>query len=355
MWHSCILCANIYVLVGLPLLNYFWVFFSIPFYPEFTMKKVLRFVLLGVAVVLLLAAVGALFVQLRGIPAYDKPVLEQKVEAHPQRVVRGKKLAAMLCANCHLNPETQRFTGKFMNDAPPLFGKIHSPNITGDKTYGIGQWTDGEIIYLLRTGIKRDGSYAPPYMAKLPHMSDEDIASIVAFLRSDDEWVQASAIPSVPSEPSFMTKLLSNVAFKPLPMPSEPVLIPDSTELVAYGRYLAINLDCWTCHSGDFTKLDVMVPENSFHFLAGGNLMLDLEGKEIVTLNLTPDKETGIGNWTEEQFIKAVKYGIREGRPALRYPMVPYTQLTDYEAKAIFAYLKTVPAVKNQVKQSQAM
>ncbi|WP_224999724.1 c-type cytochrome [Cesiribacter sp. SM1] len=316
------------------------------------MKKALRYLLSGFAVVVLLIGAGALFIQLRGIPTYDKPVLQQSVEIHPQRIARGKKLATMLCAGCHMNAETKRLTGKHMSDAPPVFGEIHAPNITQDKTYGIGEWTDGEIIYLLRTGIKRDGSYAPPYMAKLPHMSDEDIASIVAFLRSDDEMVRASEIPSVPSQPSFMTKFLSTIEFKPLPFPTTAINIPDSTDLVAYGRYLTVNLDCWTCHSGDFTKLDVMVPENSYHFLAGGNKMLDLKGKELLTMNLTPDKETGIGNWTEEQFIKAVKYGMKDGEPALRYPMMPYPQLTDYEAKAIFAYLQTVPPVNNPVKRS---
>ncbi len=316
------------------------------------MKKALRYVLATLGVVVLLMAGAALFIQWRGIPTYDKPTLQQTVEVHPERVMRGKKLVSMLCANCHMNSETKMLTGKHMVDAPPVFGEIHSPNITKDKEHGIGEWTDGEIIYLLRTGIKRDGSYAPPYMAKLPHMSDEDIASIVAFLRSDDAWVQPSDVASIPSEPSFMTKFLTTVAFKPLPMPTKPIVIPDTTDMVAFGRYLTINLDCWTCHSGDFTKMDMMTPENSYLFLAGGNKMNDLHGKEMVTLNLTPDKETGIGNWTEEQFVKAVKWGMIDGEPALRYPMVPYPQLTDHEAKAIYAYLQTVPPVNNPVKRS---
>jgi hypothetical protein len=70
--------------------------------------------------------------------------------------------------------------------------------------------------------------------------------------------------------------------------------------------------------------MDVITPENSYLFLAGGNKMIDLQGNEIVTPNLTPDKETGLGHWTAEQFIKAVKWGMVEGKPALRYPMVPF-------------------------------
>ncbi len=77
--------------------------------------------------------------------------------------------------------------------------------------------------------------------------------------------------------------------------------------------------------------------------------MMDMEGNKVITKNITPDKETGIGNWTEEQFVKALKYGLVEGKPALRYPMVPHTQLTDNEAKAIYAFMKTVPPIVNKI------
>ena len=62
------------------------------------------------------------------------------------------------------------------------------------------------------------------------------------------------------------------------------------------------------------------------------------------------DEETGIGKWSEEDFVKAVKYGqVPNGGPALRQPMIPYSNLTDSEAKAIYAYLKTIPKIKNKV------
>ena len=80
--------------------------------------------------------------------------------------------------------------------------------------------------------------------------------------------------------------------------------------------------------------------------------MFTQEGKEIYTLNLTPDKNTGIGDWTEDEFIKALKTGIvPNGAPALRFPMQPYVNLTDKEASAIYAYLKTVPAINNKVER----
>ena len=62
------------------------------------------------------------------------------------------------------------------------------------------------------------------------------------------------------------------------------------------------------------------------------------------------DEETGIGRWTEDEFVKAVKTGILpNGQPAVRPPMKPFAYLSDGEAKAIYAYLKTIPKIKNKV------
>jgi hypothetical protein len=83
--------------------------------------------------------------------------------------------------------------------------------------------------------------------------------------------------------------------------------------------------------------------------------MFQLDGSKISTLNISPDNETGIGGWTEEDFVKAVKTGIvPNGQPSLRYPMIPYLNLSDTELKAINAYLKTVPPIKNKVDRQLA-
>ncbi|MEQ9426918.1 MAG: c-type cytochrome [Cyclobacteriaceae bacterium] len=257
----------------------------------------------------------------------------------------------MLCANCHINRATGKLTGTQMLDAPPEFGTIYSPNITQDKEYGIGNWTDGEILYLLRTGIKRDGQYAPPYMAKLPSMADEDIEAIIAFLKSTDRMVAPDATPDRPVEPSFLTKFLCQVAFKPFPMPEALIPRPDTTNQVELGKYLAHNLECFSCHSADFKTNDYLNPEKSERYFGGGFSLLDLDGNMVNVPNLTPDV-SGIGNWTEEQFVTAVKYGKVPSGPALQYPMMPYIQLTNYEAASIYEYLKTVPIISNKVERS---
>lgn len=316
------------------------------------MKKFFKFLGIGVVSIVILVGIILLYINFSGIPTYSIEKIEFQVKSTPQSIERGRKLVTFLCAGCHLNRETGKLTGKRMLDAPPEFGEIYSMNITQDKNQGIGDWTDGEIVYLLRTGIKRDGQYAPPYMAKLPNMADDDINAVISFLRSGNRMVTADPTPNTPSSPSLLTKILCRVAFKPLPMPTRRIAMPDTTNAVETGRYLAYNLECYACHSADFTTNNAMDPTKSKGYFGGGNKPLDLQGRVMLTPNLTPDLETGLGRWTKEEFVQAVKYGRIQGQKALTYPMEPYTELTDKEAGDIFEYLKTVPPIKNKVVRS---
>ncbi len=316
------------------------------------MKKFLKILLFIVLAVVVILGVSAAVINSQDLPTYEVQNPDYVAKADSAGLVRGKKFVNMLCAGCHLNPETGRLTGALMEDAPE-FGTLYSQNITQDKEYGIGNWTDGEILYLLRTGILPNGRYTPPYMAKLPHMSDEDINNVIAFLRSDDDLVAATNVPDKPCEPSFLTKFLCRVAFKPLPFPEKSIETPDGSDKLALGKYLTINLDCWTCHSPSFEELNVLEPEKTPGYLSGGNQsLIDTEGNQVLSLNITPDKETGLGNWTEEQFVQALKYGVMKGEHALQFPMEPYTELTDEEASAIFTYLQSVPAITNKVERT---
>jgi mono/diheme cytochrome c family protein len=256
----------------------------------------------------------------------------------------------LLCANCHADPTTQALTGKRMADAPLEFGVIYSTNITAHPTRGIGRWTDGELAYLLRTGVKRDGQYTPPYMVKLPHLSDEDLASILVFLRSDDPMVAPADVPPVGvTRPTFLTKLLSHVVFRKLPYPKDPIVAPPLTDRVPHGRYLISALECYACHSADFKTMNVVEPEKSVGFMGGGNPTLDLQGIPIRTANLTADDETGIGRWTEQDLRRALQQGLRPDGSLIRYPMAPMPQLSDDEVGAIYAYLRSIPKLHNAV------
>src|SRR5262245_46792529 len=273
------------------------------------MRKVLKglaFLVLGLVVAL---AGGALYLHLADIPTYTPQRVEFTVDVTPERVARGRRTTVMLCAGCHKDAATGALTGQRMADAPPQFGTIYSANITQDREHGIGSWTDAELAYLIRTGVTRDGRYTPPWMLKLPLLADEDLKDVIAFLRSDDALVRPSPVPSRPSRPSLFTKFLTRVAFKPLPYPAAPIVAPPASDRVAYGRYLMVaKLDCYGCHSKDFAKVDMLVPENSEGFLGGGNAMRDREGRVIYTSNLTHDA-AGLGRWTEADFHRTMTMG----------------------------------------------
>jgi Cytochrome C oxidase, cbb3-type, subunit III/Cytochrome c len=319
------------------------------------MQRLLR-VMAGLAGILALAAgAAALYIDRSGIPRYVPARLELSVDVTPERVERGRKSVDMLCAACHLDNETGVLSGHRMPDLPPQFGVAYSANITRDPETGIGAWSDGELAHLLRTGVTRDGRYTPPWMIKLPLMADEDLKDIIAFLRSDDPLVRPVKRKAPPSEPSFFTKVLCRVAFKPLPLPAGPIPLPDANDPVAHGRYLVQGRAlCYGCHSLDFAKLDDLEPEKSAGYLGGGNAMPDLTGRVVTTSNLTPDEETGIGKWSEDEFVRALRHGVRPDRSVLVYPMVPYPEFSEAEARAIHAYLRTVPKIRNAVDRTLA-
>jgi mono/diheme cytochrome c family protein len=314
------------------------------------MKKVLKWLGLALGAVVLLLAGFAAFVASQPLPTYAARPVALRVQVTPEAVARGKRHVELLCAGCHFNSGTGGLTGKQMLDLPPQFGRAYSKNITADPVKGIGSWTDGEIAFLIRTGISRDGRYTPPWMPKLPNASHQDIEDVIAFLRSDDPLVRAQAVDDRESEPSFLTKALSRVAFKPFAYPEQPIVTPPASDPVAFGRYLATaRLGCFACHSADFKTNDELQPERSAGYFGGGNAMPDIAGKIVYTSNLTPDRETGIGRWNYEQFRRALVDGIGIDNKPLRFPMVPARILEEQEVAAIYAYLKTVPPVRNPV------
>ncbi|MFC5409564.1 c-type cytochrome [Larkinella bovis] len=321
------------------------------------MKKVVRvlLILIGFVAVALVGFVS--FAAIRGVPTYDPPVIQDlKIEVTPARLARGAKIAQMHCIACHSDADNH-LTGHQLSDLPSLFGTIYSMNITQDTTFGIGNWTEGELLYFLRTGLRKDGSFAG-IMPKFATMADEDLKSVIAWLKSDAAPVQPVAKEAPASDFSLFSKLLANTVIKPLPYPEQAIVIPDSTDEVAFGRYVADGLGtCFACHSADFTKQNPQHPELSAGYYGGGNEMKTPDNKPIFTANLTFDDETGLGKkYTKQQFIQAVKACIRPDGSLIRQPMFPHL-MTDYEVGAIYEYLKTVPKLKNDIaaKEKEAL
>lgn len=313
------------------------------------MKKFFKAV--GIVVALVVAAVVGfvVWVQMRGIPKYDIPqpaVAVTSVSATPEVLAQGEKLVLTDCYGCHVNKQTQALSGHLLTDTPKEFGALYSANITQDKEHGIGAWTDAEIVTLLRTGIGRDGRYRI-VMPQFAHMSDADVSSILTFLRSNHQWVRPDPTPTPAQEPTLLAKVLVNTVMKPLPQPTAAAIVPPASDAVAYGRYLVVGrYVCYDCHSKDFKTNNPLAPEKSEGYMGGGNRLVNEQGQVVLSRNLTGDPATGIGDWTAAQFTQAVKYGLSPKGP-LHEPMPKYSVMTDEEAAAIFAYLQTVPKIKN--------
>ncbi|OON70178.1 c-type cytochrome [Hymenobacter sp. CRA2] len=311
------------------------------------MKKILRIVGLLVAGLVFLGACAATFVQVRGVPSYALPkVAAAHIEATPERLLKGEQIALSICADCHLDKQTGRLSGQPLREIPDQFGRFYSANITQDKRHGIGSWTDEQLVALLRTNIGPDGRLRV-IMPNFGRLSDEDLASVITFLRSGSPLVQPHPAASRPQEPSFFGKVLANTVLGPKPMPTAAIAHPDTANEVELGRYLVLaRYKCYDCHCKDGLKIDGENPERTEGYMAGGTEIMGENHQNLYTRNLTPDAETGIGDWTEAQFVQAMKYGASPHGP-LRYPMPKYSRVPDPEARAIFAYLRTLPAIHN--------
>ncbi len=115
-----------------------------------------------------------------------------------------------------------------------------------------------------------------------------------------------------------------------------PPIDLDSEELIGRGRYLAIAGNCATCHTTAGGEP-----------MAGG-LPFETPFGTLYSTNITPDPETGIGDWTAEQFLASMRLGVRPDSTHL-YPAFPYTSFTrvsDEDVSAIYAYLRSIPAVR---------
>ncbi len=312
------------------------------------MKKALKIGGIVLGLLVLLIALAALYNQVADTPNYEVKAPDLQVELDSSRLARGAKIVSATCTFCHQGEGTQ-LDGRLLID-DPAFGVIYGANITQDEKAGIGAYTDGELLHLLRTGIKRNGKLAMPMMAKMPHLADEDVYSIIAYLRSNAPQVQASAKAQPAPKLGFIGKALSRLAFQPLSLPEAPIPFPDTNDRVAYGKYLATDLmECANCHSASFETYNILDPAQSPGFFAGGNTVAAPGKGSMLSPNITMHPEKGIGKWDELTFIKAVKHRQRPNGTTLNPLMPDYGVYSDREIAAVWAYLQTIPVSDNDV------
>ena len=253
----------------------------------------------------------------------------------------------MACGNCHTPKDAsgspimdRELSGGITFTIPPFNGT--ASNITPGRETGIGTWTDEEIITAIREGKSKDGRIIFPPMAvpTYNNMSDDDVRAIVAYLRT---------VAPVHNPVPESTYHIPQQAMPPAPgLPAPP-----ETDQVAYGGYIANALaHCFECHT---TAGPDGVPDFANAMGAGGFEIQLAPGMVVRTANITPDPETGLGNWSDEEIKKAMTEGVRPDGGKLAPPM-PYPffkNMTEADLDAVVAYLRTIPPIRNEVERTE--
>lgn len=277
-----------------------------------------------------------LWLSCSSLPRYQTELPDNfKVEMSKEvSIYEGKRIAMTICKHCHFNYETESLAGRHHGN-PRKFGKFFSGNITNDALSGIGAWTNEELYILLRTGIKRDGTLVFD-MPRYPLLSESDMQSLIAFLRSDDPLVRPSGYKNPPAEFSILTKALQKFWFRPAKWREYPIKTPDHTDTISLGKYLVnAKFSCFDCHSGNALLNDYSDPPSSWRYLKGQNPHVDEAGKTIYSQPLIPISK----NYNKASFSSTIRTGKRPDGTLLRDPMIPFPVLTEKEADAIYDYL----------------
>lgn len=275
-------------------------------------------------------------------------------------IERGKYLAhhVSLCMDCHSHRDFNQFSGPPVegtegmggdefNQLIGVPGVVYARNITPDTVNGIGKWTDEEIARVITRGITKNGDTLFPIMP-YPHyntMSKEDIYSIIAYIRT--------LKPNPNKVPDRKLMIPISLAYPPLQSASlENNVKPDVSDIVKYGAYMWNSAACMDCHTpmenGQFVMSKLM---------AGGR-PFDLGVFKVTSPNITPDTATGIGKWTEQMFLDKFKlyrdkaaYSANPGKNNSIMPWTMYAYMDDFDLKAIYRFMQTLPPVNNKVEK----
>jgi cytochrome c2 len=319
------------------------------------MKKVLKVV--GVILALIILVVGSVitYVSLALPDAGEAP--ELKIDPTAERVERGRYLAnaVNVCMDCHSTRDWSKFSGPVVPGTAGKGGELfdhsmgfpgiyYSRNITPS---GIGRYTDGELYRVITTGVTKEGKAMFPVMP-YPYygkMDDEDIYSLIAYLRTLAP-IENQVTESVSDFPM-------NIILNTIPSKGTPVKRPEVADSIAYGAYMTNASGCIECHSP--VDKGQIIPELAF---SGGREFNMPGGGVIRSANISQDLETGIGKWSREQFIKRFKAytdstyvppAVASGEFNTIMPWTMYGNMTEEDLGAIYNYLRTMPAQKNQV------
>jgi mono/diheme cytochrome c family protein len=317
------------------------------------MKMLLKILgaLVGLVLVVALGGLGYLMLAFPKVP--PPPVVT--LEPTPERLARGKYLSDHVvgCTSCHSDRDWTRFSGPVKPGSEgkggqefPLggAGTVFAKNIT---PAAIGSWTDGELQRAVTAGVSKDGTPLFPLMP-YPHfgaMAADDMHAVLSYIRT---WKAIeNAVP-----PRTLTFPM-NIIVRTIPEAGTPLPRPLPSDKVAYGKYMTRSALCGDCH----TPIDDRGQPLPGREFAGGMEFLET-GYRVRSANITPDADTGIGSWTEQQFVDKFKafetpsdavLSDTERRQNTPMPLTAYAGMTREDLAAIYAYLRTLPPVVNRV------
>ena len=310
-----------------------------------------------------LVAIAGFFIWFFSTYPAVPPAEDVRVQATPERLARGEYLVENVvgCVVCHADRDWTKFSApviagtkgkggqRFGFGAEPFV--LHAKNITPG---GVGEWTDGELLRAITAGVSRDGTPLFPLMPypRYGRMSREDVEAIIVYLRT---------LPAVPAQtlPDRSLSFPLPLVVRTMPSPASHQPRPDASDRVAYGRYLTNAAVCSDCH----TPMDdqgAPLPGRDF---SGGTPFMPNGVGLVQSANITPDAGTGIGTWTEEQFLD--KFRAFRNQPArtlegaerlqnTEMPWTYYAGMHDDDLRAIYAYLRSLPPVVNRVEKFPA-
>ncbi len=259
--------------------------------------------------------------------------------ANSDLVNRGAYIArAADCMACH----REDYAGGVALETP--MGEIYATNITPSKRYGIGNYTEADLKKALQKGRAPDHMLYPamPYPS-YNGMKDEDISALFAYLQT---------VPVVDEAPDYKTDLPFPFNFRSLMLGWNVLNVPSTesreglTQTQQRGEYLVNNLaHCGTCHT----------PRNSTMGFDNDNYLAGAQLGTWYAPNITPNKSSGIGNWSEQDIVTYLRTGELDQRVFAGGPMGEVVShstryLKDKDLNAIASYLKTVPDVQTDDK-----
>ncbi len=296
------------------------------------MRKIFKWVLwtIGGLVGLVVLAVGVLYgwSAIRLNQTFDVKAEKVPVSSDPAVIERGRHLAMTLgkCGDCHGDD----LSGKMVIDDPAV-GTVAGPNIT--RAGVTGGYTDDDWVTAIRHGVRRDGSpvlLMPSY--EYWNFDDQELGDIVSFLKS----VPAVEKPSLENSVGPVGRLLYLadqvilVSAEKINHGTPPPAAPPKGPTMGYGKHI-YSIGCG-CHGPA---------------LAGGKIP-GTPPDWPPAANLTMDQKTGLGSWTEQDFFKALREGIRPNGARINeiMPWKATAKMSDDEIRALWLYMKSVPQKK---------